>query len=213
MEFSSYFGDLHRLHSLQDLKTGAESFAVLQSILMLSAICFEICFLQHFIYFASQSAFFHQHGCTTYDTNAKYNSRAAQLYKEKIKSLATQATRKHGTDVSHVCLLSFRFLKHFPFLYHQSHLKFLIYNVKDNYFGGTATHCFEEARSGVSNLQQIPRVEMNLMFQNHFWVTQNINCIIWSNLQELQVETRYSSKWELLCFTDVLQNCICAVAQ
>ncbi|KFO12124.1 ADP-ribosylation factor GTPase-activating protein 3, partial [Balearica regulorum gibbericeps] len=45
------------------------------------------------------SAFFHQHGCTTNDTNAKYNSRGAQLYKEKIKSLATQATRKHGTDL------------------------------------------------------------------------------------------------------------------
>uniref|UniRef100_A0A8C0FV63 ADP ribosylation factor GTPase activating protein 3 n=1 Tax=Bubo bubo TaxID=30461 RepID=A0A8C0FV63_BUBBB len=29
----------------------------------------------------------------------KYNSRGAQLYKEKIKSLATQATRKHGTDL------------------------------------------------------------------------------------------------------------------
>ncbi|POI35445.1 hypothetical protein CIB84_000804 [Bambusicola thoracicus] len=51
---------------------------------------------------ANASAFFHQHGCTTNDTNAKYNSRAAQLYKEKIKSLATQATRKHGTDVSNL---------------------------------------------------------------------------------------------------------------
>uniref|UniRef100_A0A8C5UCN5 ADP ribosylation factor GTPase activating protein 3 n=1 Tax=Malurus cyaneus samueli TaxID=2593467 RepID=A0A8C5UCN5_9PASS len=49
--------------------------------------------------FGGRSAFFHQHGCTTNDTNAKYNSRAAQLYKEKIKSLATQATRKHGTDL------------------------------------------------------------------------------------------------------------------
>ncbi|XP_009868695.1 PREDICTED: ADP-ribosylation factor GTPase-activating protein 3 [Apaloderma vittatum] len=48
---------------------------------------------------ANACAFFHQHGCTTNDTNAKYNSRAAQLYKEKIKSLATQATRKHGTDL------------------------------------------------------------------------------------------------------------------
>nr|XP_034993535.1 ADP-ribosylation factor GTPase-activating protein 3 isoform X6 [Zootoca vivipara] len=48
---------------------------------------------------ANASAFFHQHGCTTTDTNAKYSSRAAQLYREKIKSLATQATRKYGTDV------------------------------------------------------------------------------------------------------------------
>lgn len=47
------------------------------------------------------SSFFHQHGCTTSDTSAKYKSRAAQLYRERIKSLASQATRKHGTDVSH----------------------------------------------------------------------------------------------------------------
>ncbi|XP_037701605.1 ADP-ribosylation factor GTPase-activating protein 3 [Choloepus didactylus] len=45
------------------------------------------------------SSFFHQHGCTTNDTNAKYNSRAAQLYRERVKSLASQATRKHGTDL------------------------------------------------------------------------------------------------------------------
>ncbi|XP_055482872.1 ADP-ribosylation factor GTPase-activating protein 3 isoform X1 [Psammomys obesus] len=48
---------------------------------------------------ASASSFFHQHGCATNDTNAKYNSRAAQLYREKVKALATQATRKHGTDL------------------------------------------------------------------------------------------------------------------
>ncbi|XP_030069601.1 ADP-ribosylation factor GTPase-activating protein 3 isoform X2 [Microcaecilia unicolor] len=48
---------------------------------------------------ANAIAFFRQHGCVTNDTNAKYNSRAAQLYREKIKSLATQATRKHGTDL------------------------------------------------------------------------------------------------------------------
>ncbi|KAH0616408.1 hypothetical protein JD844_027475 [Phrynosoma platyrhinos] len=48
---------------------------------------------------ANASAFFHQYGCTTNDANAKYSSRAAQLYREKIKSLATQATRKYGTDL------------------------------------------------------------------------------------------------------------------
>uniref|UniRef100_A0A8C2MZX7 ADP-ribosylation factor GTPase-activating protein 3 n=1 Tax=Cricetulus griseus TaxID=10029 RepID=A0A8C2MZX7_CRIGR len=48
---------------------------------------------------SNASSFFHQHGCATNDTNAKYNSRAAQLYREKVKSLATQATRKHGTDL------------------------------------------------------------------------------------------------------------------
>uniref|UniRef100_A0A8C5M924 ADP-ribosylation factor GTPase-activating protein 3 n=1 Tax=Leptobrachium leishanense TaxID=445787 RepID=A0A8C5M924_9ANUR len=45
------------------------------------------------------NVFFRHHGCTTNDANAKYNSRAAKLYREKIKSLATQAARKHGTDL------------------------------------------------------------------------------------------------------------------
>uniref|UniRef100_H3D1I1 ADP-ribosylation factor GTPase-activating protein 3 n=1 Tax=Tetraodon nigroviridis TaxID=99883 RepID=H3D1I1_TETNG len=44
-------------------------------------------------------AFFNQHGCTTSAANAKYNSRAAQLYREKMRTLATQATRRHGTDL------------------------------------------------------------------------------------------------------------------
>ncbi|XP_063099883.1 ADP-ribosylation factor GTPase-activating protein 3 isoform X1 [Cavia porcellus] len=48
---------------------------------------------------ANAASFFHQHGCATSDTNAKYNSRAAQLYRERIRSLASQATRKHGTDL------------------------------------------------------------------------------------------------------------------
>ncbi|XP_060695852.1 ADP-ribosylation factor GTPase-activating protein 3-like isoform X2 [Hemiscyllium ocellatum] len=46
---------------------------------------------------ANANAFFHQHGCNTNDTNAKYNSRAAQLYREKLRSLAVAATRKYGT--------------------------------------------------------------------------------------------------------------------
>uniref|UniRef100_A0A667Z6U4 ADP-ribosylation factor GTPase-activating protein 3 n=1 Tax=Myripristis murdjan TaxID=586833 RepID=A0A667Z6U4_9TELE len=48
---------------------------------------------------ASAIAFFSQHGCTVNAANAKYNSRAAQLYREKIKTLATQATRRHGTEL------------------------------------------------------------------------------------------------------------------
>lgn len=48
---------------------------------------------------ASASAFFSQHGCTTSAANTKYNSRAAVLYRERIKSLATQATRQHGTEL------------------------------------------------------------------------------------------------------------------
>ncbi|KAM7378334.1 hypothetical protein PAMA_013300 [Pampus argenteus] len=48
---------------------------------------------------ASAIGFFNQHGCTGSAANAKYNSRAAQLYREKIKTLATQATRRHGTEL------------------------------------------------------------------------------------------------------------------
>ncbi|XP_059182185.1 ADP-ribosylation factor GTPase-activating protein 3 isoform X2 [Centropristis striata] len=48
---------------------------------------------------ASAISFFNQHGCTTNAANSKYNSRAAQLYREKIKTSATQATRRHGTDL------------------------------------------------------------------------------------------------------------------
>lgn len=47
-----------------------------------------------------QTAFFRQHGCSTNDTNAKYNSRAAQMYREKIRQLANAALSKYGTDVS-----------------------------------------------------------------------------------------------------------------
>lgn len=47
-----------------------------------------------------QASFFHQHGCDAGDANSKYSSRAAQLYRERIKVLASQAARKHGTDVS-----------------------------------------------------------------------------------------------------------------
>ncbi|XP_008287443.1 ADP-ribosylation factor GTPase-activating protein 3 isoform X2 [Stegastes partitus] len=48
---------------------------------------------------ASAITYFNQHGCTVSAANAKYNSRAAQLYREKIKNLATQATRRHGTEL------------------------------------------------------------------------------------------------------------------
>ncbi|XP_032893380.1 ADP-ribosylation factor GTPase-activating protein 3 isoform X3 [Amblyraja radiata] len=46
---------------------------------------------------ANAIAFFCQHGCNSNDTNAKYNSRAALLYREKLRSLAVTATRKYGT--------------------------------------------------------------------------------------------------------------------
>lgn len=55
--------------------------------------------------FSSKTAFFRQHGCSTNDTNAKYNSRAAQMYREKIRQLAIAALSKYGTDVSISLLL------------------------------------------------------------------------------------------------------------
>ncbi|XP_066540274.1 ADP-ribosylation factor GTPase-activating protein 2 [Hoplias malabaricus] len=48
---------------------------------------------------ANATAFFRQHGCTTNDTNAKYNSRAAQMYREKIRQQANAALSRYGTDL------------------------------------------------------------------------------------------------------------------
>ncbi|KAM6984758.1 ADP-ribosylation factor GTPase-activating protein 3 [Aplochiton taeniatus] len=48
---------------------------------------------------ANAMVFFNLHGCTSSAANTKYNSRAATQYREKIKMLATQATRKHGTEL------------------------------------------------------------------------------------------------------------------
>ena len=46
-----------------------------------------------------QTAYFRQHGCTTKEAHAKYNSRAASLYREKLAGLAATAQKKYGTQV------------------------------------------------------------------------------------------------------------------
>jgi len=43
--------------------------------------------------------FFRQHNCSTLDSQAKYHSRAAALYKEKLATMAVQAMRIHGTQL------------------------------------------------------------------------------------------------------------------
>lgn len=48
--------------------------------------------------FSQAAQFFREHGCTTNDTNAKYHSRAAMLYKEKLAQLTAEDERK-GTNV------------------------------------------------------------------------------------------------------------------
>ena len=51
-------------------------------------------FLQFF-----QASFFRQHNCNTTDTQLKYKSRAAQLYRDKLHGEAAKAMRVHGTKL------------------------------------------------------------------------------------------------------------------
>lgn len=52
---------------------------------------------------ANASSFFRQHNCNTSDTQQKYTSRAAQLYRDKLLHQAQQAYKLHGTTV--ICSL------------------------------------------------------------------------------------------------------------
>ena len=46
-----------------------------------------------------QTSFFRQHNCDTNDTQLKYKSRAAQLYRDKLHNEAAKAMRVHGTKL------------------------------------------------------------------------------------------------------------------
>lgn len=48
---------------------------------------------------ANAESFFQQHNCTSKDAQQKYNSRAAQLYKEKLHNAASHAIKIHGTKL------------------------------------------------------------------------------------------------------------------
>ena len=46
-----------------------------------------------------QASFFRHHNCNTTDTQTKYKSRAAQLYRDKLHGEANKAMRIHGTKL------------------------------------------------------------------------------------------------------------------
>lgn len=51
---------------------------------------------------ANAKAFFRSHGCSSNDIQTKYNSRAAVLYRGKLKTLTSEVMRKYDKSVSTV---------------------------------------------------------------------------------------------------------------
>jgi hypothetical protein len=65
-----------------------------------------------FIFFCEiKTTFFQQQNCTTKDSQQKYNSRAAPLYREKLHQSAVKAQRTYGTKVNQLIFCYFVLLK------------------------------------------------------------------------------------------------------
>ena len=56
----------------------------------------------------TQASFFHQHGSTTSDAQQKYNSRAAQMYRERLHSLAIKALKTQDRKVIIVAVMRYQ---------------------------------------------------------------------------------------------------------
>ena len=64
-----------------------------------SFLCCLKAFCILIVVFDFKSTFFAQHNCTSKDAQQKYNSRAAQMYREKLSQSAIKAQRTYGTKV------------------------------------------------------------------------------------------------------------------
>ncbi|KAF6768016.1 hypothetical protein AHF37_06565 [Paragonimus kellicotti] len=58
-----------------------------------------VCHVTFRIIIIYQKAFFAQHNCKTSDVQAKYQSRAAELYRAKLEKLAVDAMKQYGTKL------------------------------------------------------------------------------------------------------------------
>lgn len=77
------------------MQLGGNSNAVMLIFIVIKRIFFIIMF---------QSQFFMQHNCITADAPKKYNSRAAQMYRDKLNQLAVNSL-KNNTQVTLILLV------------------------------------------------------------------------------------------------------------